>query len=196
VRAISPVPWWGGAALVAATAATAAPEEFRIDPDHTHVHWEIRHFGTSTIRGRFDSIVGGVTLDRVAHNGSASFTIDTTKVSTGFGPFDGVVRGSNVLASESNPSAYFVANRFAFDGDKLASVTGELTLRGASHGLTLTALRFACHPEANPAREICGGDFHGEFDRGTYGISYAAPFVSNTVRVVIEIEAQRLLVSP
>ena len=195
MRAISRA-LWGGAALVAATTARGAPEEFRIDPDHTHVHWEIRHFGTSTIRGRFDAIVGGITLDRVAHTGSASFTIDTTKVSTGFAPFDGVVRGSNVLASEANPSAYFVANRFAFDGDKLASVTGEFTLRGASHGLTLTALRFSCHTVPNPAREICGGDFEGEFDRGSYGISYATPFVSNSVRLLVQIEAQRPVVSP
>ncbi len=173
-------------------AAQAAPEDFAIDPSSTHVYWEVRHFGTSTIRGRFDAITGSVTLDRAAKRGSASFTIATGSVSTGFAPFDGVVRGSYLLAAEANPSAYFVANRFAFDGDRLVSVTGEFTLRGVSQGLTLKAQRFSCRADTEPPREVCGGDFEGEIDRSAFGLTYGLPFVSSRVRLLIQIEAQRV----
>lgn len=172
-------------------AVEAAPQEFAIDPAHTHVHWEIRHFGTSTARGRFDAIAGSITLDRAARSGSASFTIATGTVSTGFAPFDGVVRGPYVLATSEYPSAYFVAQRFTFDADRLASISGELTLRNLSKTLTLRALRFSCRQDAEPAREVCGGDFETEFDRSAFGVTHSLPFVADRVRVLIEIEAVR-----
>jgi len=169
----------------------AAPQNFAIDPDHTHVHWELKHFGTSTARGRFDAITGSITMDRTAHTGSASISIATAGVSTGFAPFDGVIRGPYLLATKEFPTAYFVANRFSFAGDALASVTGDFTLRGTSRTLTLRALRFSCRVDAEPAREVCGGDFETEFERSAFGITHSLPFVADKVRIVLQIEAVR-----
>jgi polyisoprenoid-binding protein YceI len=179
-----------------AVTAWGAPQDFAIDPDHTHVHWEVRHFGTSTERGRFDAITGAITLDRAARTGSASFSIATRSITTGFAPFDGVLRGPYLLSSEAWPTAYFVADRFTFEGEQLASVTGEFTLRGQSQGLTLRAMRFSCRTDAAPAREVCGGDFEGEFSRSAYGMTYALPFVADRVRILVEIEAQRIGAAP
>jgi polyisoprenoid-binding protein YceI len=179
----------------AAMAASGAPQTFAIDPASTHVHWELMHFGTSTLRGRFDAISGSVTLDREAHTGSASISIETTSVSTGTRIFDGVVRGPLLLATQEHPSAYFVASRFAFDGDRLASVTGEFTLRGSSQPLTLKAMRFGCRTDAASApatpRDICGGDFEAEFKRSDFGITHSLPFVGDAVRLVVQIEGVR-----
>ena len=186
--------WWRTCAAAALSlacigAAHAAPQNFAIDPDHTHVHWEIRHFGTSTSRGRFDAINGSIVMDREAHSGSASFSIATASISTGFAPFDGLLRGPYLLGTQEYPTAYFVANRFAFDGDRLASVTGDFTLRGTSRTLTLRALRFSCRTDAEPAREVCGGDFETEFERSAFGITHSLPFVADKVRVLLQIEA-------
>jgi polyisoprenoid-binding protein YceI len=181
----------GGIAGVGA-AASAAPQDFAIDPAFTHVHWELKHFGTSTSRGRFDAMNGSITLDREARTGSASFTIATASISTGFAPFDGLLRGPYLLATTEYPSAYFVSQRFNFDGDRLASVVGDFTLRGLSQRLTLRALRFACRTDAEPAREVCGGDFETEFNRSAFGITHSLPFVADKVRVLIQIEAVRL----
>jgi polyisoprenoid-binding protein YceI len=173
-------------------AAQAAPQEFAIDPANTHVHWELKHFGTSTSRGRFDAITGSITLDREAHSGSASFTIATASISTGFAAFDGILRGSYLLDAQDQPSAYFVARRFGFEGDQLATVSGDFTLRGVSQTLTLRALRFSCRMETEPAREVCGGDFETEFKRSAFGITHSLPFVADRVRIQIQIEASRL----
>lgn len=180
----------------AAMASTAAPQSFALDPANTHVHWELMHFGTSTLRGRFDAISGSVTLDREARSGSASISIETGSVSTGTRIFDGVVRGPQLLASAEHPSAYFVASRFAFDGDRLVALTGEFTLRGTSQALTLKALRFGCRSPTDAdratgsaaSREICGGDFEAEFKRSDFGITHSLPFVGDAVRLVVQIE--------
>ena len=169
--------------------AAAAPQNFALDPANTHVHWEVKHFGTSTIRGRFDAIEGSITLDRAAHSGSASITIATPSVSTGTPIFDNVVRGRYLLSTEGYPKAYFVAQRFVFEGDQLSSVQGEFTLRDASQPLTLQALRFSCRKDADPPREVCGGDFEGEFKRSGFDITHSLPFVADRVRLVVQIEA-------
>jgi len=181
----------GGLAGVG-SAASAAPQEFAIDPANTHVHWEVKHFGTSTSRGRFDAVTGSLVLDREAKSGSASISIATGSISTGFAPFDGVLRGHYLLATAEYPTAYFVATRFAFQGDALASVSGEFTLRGVSQPVTLRALRFSCRVDPEPvAHEVCGGDFETEFNRSAFDITHSLPFVADRVRVLIQIEAAR-----
>ena len=107
------------ALLWLATPAHAEPQAFVLDPANTHIHFEIRHFGTSTIRGRFDVAEGAITLDREARSASVSMSVPTASVSTGFAPFDGVIRGTYLLGSNAAPTAYFVAQRAAFDGPNL-----------------------------------------------------------------------------
>jgi polyisoprenoid-binding protein YceI len=183
------------AGAAAAIPASAAPQNFALDPAHTHVHWELTHFGTSTSRGRFDAVTGSVTLDREAQTGLASISIDTGSISTGTRIFDGVLRGPLLLATAEHPSAYFVASRFVFEGERLAAVTGEFTLRGISQGLTLRALRFSCRHEATtattPVREVCGGDFEAGFKRSDFGITHSLPFVGDAVRLIVQIEGVR-----
>jgi polyisoprenoid-binding protein YceI len=175
-----------------ASAGWAAPQEFVIDSANTHVHWEVKHFGTSTSRGRFDAVTGSLMLDREAKRGSASISIATGSISTGFAPFDGVLRGPYLLSTTEYPSAYFVAPRFTFQGDALTSVSGEFTLRGVGRSVTLRALRFSCRVEPEPvAREVCGGDFETEFNRSAFEITHSLPFVADRVRVLIQIEASR-----
>lgn len=180
-----------GSLAGAVAAACAAPQDFTIDPAHTHVHWEVRHFGTSTSRGRFDAVTGSIALDREARTGSASISIATGSISTGHALFDGVLRGNYLLSTQAYPTAYFVAQHFAFDGDRLASVSGVFTLRDIGRTLTLRAVRFSCRTDTEPAREVCGGDFETEFNRSAFDITHSLPFVADRVRVLIQIEAIR-----
>ena len=180
------------ALLLAAMAgsAQAAPQDFAIDPANTHVHWEIVHFGTSTLRGRFDAITGTLMLDRDAHAGAAAIDIATGSVSSGTPVFDGVLRGRYLLSTEAFPTARFNATRFVFDADRLTAVEGTLTLRDESHPLTLRAQRFSCRRD-DSGREICGGDFETEFRRSLFNITHSLPFVADKMRVVVQIEAFR-----
>ena len=56
-------------ALLSAAAAHAEPAVYRLDPEHSFVHFEVRHFGTSTTRGRVGSLQAEVMLDRAAGRG-------------------------------------------------------------------------------------------------------------------------------
>lgn len=177
--------------LAAAAGAHAAPATYRIDPAHTHVHFEVQHFGTSTSRGRFDTLDGSITLDHAARRGEVSIEVDTGSVSTGIAPFDSVLKRADMLAVQAHPRAYFVARNIEFDGERIASLTGEFTLRGTSRPLTLRAQRFNCQPHPELQRELCGGDFEGDVKRSEFGMSFGLPFVADRIRLVVQVEAVR-----
>ena len=180
------------ALATAALAARAEPVVYRLDPTHSFVHFEVLHFGTSTLRGRFGPIDGEVTLDREARAGHVGLTIDTVHVSTGTGLLDERLREKDLLATAEYPLAYFVSDRFLYGPDgKLREVRGEFTIRGVSQPLSLVAHRFDCYTSPLVRREVCGGDFEAQFDRSSIGATYGLPFVSDRVKLIIEVEAVR-----
>ncbi len=171
-----------------APALPAAPVDYTLDPQHSWVQWEVVHFGTSTIRGRFGPAEGVVTLDRAAGRGEVSVSLATASVSTGIGVFDAHLRGPDLLDTAAHPTAWFVARQLRFDGDRLVDLRGEFNFRGSSQPLTLTAQRFACHLHPRLQREVCGGDFEGRLKRSDFGVGYGLPFVADSVTLRVQVE--------
>lgn len=181
----------GACAGLPAAPAGAQPVVYTLDPTHSFVNFELMHFGTSTIRGRFGPIEGSVTLDRAAGRGAASLAIETAGVSTGWRMFDARIREADLLDSTTHPQAFFVAQQFRFEGEQLTEVSGTFTLRGVSQPLSLRALRFACEPRPLLQREVCGGDFEADIQRSTFGASFGLPFVADRVRLLVQVEGIR-----
>lgn len=184
-----------GALLALALPAQAQPRSYTLDRDHSWVHFEVLHFGTSTIRGRIGPIEGSVTLDPGAGTGEVGLTIPTGTVDTGLAVFNSRLRQDDLLASTAYPVAYFVARRFTFDGPRVLALRGEFTWRGVSQPLELRALRYACRQAVyEGARvEVCGGDFEGEVSRNEYGATFGLPLVGDRVRLVVQVEGRRPL---
>ncbi len=179
-------------AIAAAAAGVAAePATFAIDPNHTVVTFEALHFGTSTHRGRIQAKEGSVTLDRAAKTGKADITVDVSTVSVAVPSFEGVLKGERVFNVAQNPAARFVGDSFTFDGDKVASVAGTLTILGKSQPATLKALRFNCYENSQLKREVCGGDFETTIQRSQYGLGFLPTVSPDDVRLLIQVEAIR-----
>jgi polyisoprenoid-binding protein YceI len=178
-----------GAAAQVPASAPAAPS-WRLDPTHSFVHFEVLHFGASTLRGRFGPLNGELTLDRTTKSGRVQVVVPTAAVSTGLPVLDARLREPDMLAAEAHPQAYFIAERFDFDAQgNVTSVRGEFTLRGSSQPLTLKAQRFRCYTNPLFRREVCGGDFEGELVRSSFGITHSLPFVADKVRLLVQVEA-------
>lgn len=181
------------AVLLAATGTTAGaqPAVYRFDPAHSFVHFEVMHFGTATLRGRFGPLQGFATLDRSAARGDVTVRVPTRIVSTGLPVLDSRLRQADMLASDEHPEAFFIAEHFLFEGGQLREVRGEFTLRGTSRPLSLHAQRFSCGIHPLLQRDWCGGDFEAELRRSDYGISFGLPLVADRVRLLIQVEAIR-----
>ncbi|MFG6439817.1 YceI family protein [Roseateles sp. LKC17W] len=177
------------ALFAAAGAAQAQSATYAIDPTHTQVFFEAKHFGVSTNRGRWVQKEGTVTLDKAAKTGKVDLTIDMASVSTGIGPFDGHLKSKDFFAVEQHPTAKFVGEQFTFNGDKVVSVAGTLTMLGKANPVTLTASSFGCYENPRLKREVCGGDFETTIQRSQWGMTYGLPGIPDSVRLLIQVEA-------
>ena len=175
--------------LGVATSAPAATTDYEIDPSHTWVVYEIVHFGTSTNRGRFPAKAGKVQIDAQARTGQLDVTIDTSAPASGVPALDRMMQGDNLFRSGEFPTARFVATDMRFDGDKPVEIKGELTLRGATHPVTLKSQRFNCYTHTMLKREVCGGDFETTIQRSRWGMSWGPHIVADDVRLLIQVEA-------
>ena len=181
------------AAAILATAGAAAHAEiatYAIDPTHTFVTFEANHFGTSTLRGRFDKKEGSVTLDKAAKTGKAEITLDTSSIDTGVAPLDTHLKSKDFFNASEFATAKFTADKFAFNGDKVSEVAGTLTLLGKTQPVTLKATNFNCYVSPMLKREVCGGDFETTIARSAYGMPFGINFgLPDNVHLLIQIEA-------
>ena len=178
------------AAALFAGAAQAQSANYAIDPTHTFATFEISHFGAAVNRGRFDKKEGTVVLDKAGKTGKAEITFDVSSVNTGTPAFDKHLQSAELFDVAKHPTMKFVSSKFVFNGDKVASVEGQLTLLGKTGPLTLKANQFNCYDSPMLKREVCGGDFEGTLDRTAFGMDYGVQYgFDKNVKVIVQIEA-------
>lgn len=178
------------AALAAAVATPALAASYAIDPTHTYVTFEIDHFGTTTNRARFDRKDGQIEFDRAAKTGKVDMTVDVASVNSGFSGFNDHLKSGEILDAGKFPTARFVSEKFVFNGDKVAEVQGQFTLKGKTLPLTLKATKFNCYQNPMLKREVCGGDFEAVLKRSAWGADYGIAYgFADEMRLVIQVEA-------
>jgi polyisoprenoid-binding protein YceI len=175
-------------AALTGTAQAQAPTatKYNVEPTHTFVTFEARHFGTSTSRGRFDKKEGTITIS--GGTGVVDISIDTASINTGVAPFDGHLRSKDFFNVEAHPRANF-KGEFKLDGNKVNTVTGQLTLLGVTKPVTLSSSLFNCFDHPRFRKQVCGGDFATTIKRSEFGMTYGLPGIPDEVRLVIQIEA-------
>lgn len=178
------------AATLAAGAVHAESATYAVDPTHTFVTFEISHFGASTNRGRFDKKTGSIEFDRAGKTGKVDLSIDASSVNSGTPQFDKHLKSADIFHAEAHPQIRFVSDKFSFNGDKVSEVTGQLTLLGKTHPVTLKATQFNCYQSPMLKREVCGGDFETTIDRTQWGMNYGVDWgFTKNVRLVVQVEA-------
>ncbi|WP_323000104.1 YceI family protein [Castellaniella sp.] len=162
---------------------------YEVEPDHSFVTFEVVHNGTSTTRGRFDTITGTVELDQAAKKGQAKIHIDPASINSGSKGFDGHLRNKDFFDVTAFPDVTFQSSAFAFEDDRVSSVSGTLTLLGVQKPVLLKANHFNCYTNKRIQRDVCGGDFEATIQRSDWGMNFGLPGIPDSVRLVIQIEA-------
>lgn len=180
-------------AAVASPRDTLAAERFRIDPDHTSVHFAVVHTGVSSVRGRFAIIKGEATRDAAQKTASMTVDIDPRSVETGVKKLDGILAGELFFDVAKFRTARFTGHGTRFDDGVPVEFEGELTIKGITKPVRLTAERFVCKDVViiTIERFVCGGDLTATLKRSEYGLSKYLNMVSDEVRITISVEAIR-----
>lgn len=185
-------------AFLAPLAASAAPESYALDPTHTIPNFTVSHFGMSTVYGHFEKSTGKITLDRAAKTGSIEVKIPTASISTGDQKrADGArsrdehLRTADFFNAAEFPEMVYKSTKFNFNGDKVESVEGTLTLLGITKPVKLTATSFNCGPNPFSKKEMCGADLAGTIKRTDFGMKFGVPAISDEVHLLIAVEAYK-----
>lgn len=169
--------------------AFASPDTFVIDSTHTFSRFSYSHFGYSTQSSRFDSTSGKIVLDRAAKTGSVEVTIDAKSVNTGFATFNNHIQAEDFFDTAKYPTISYKSTKFNFKGDKLASVDGNLTIKGVTKPVTLEVTSFQCMEHPMLKKEACGADAVARIKRTEFNAGKYAPYVGDDVTLTFAIEA-------
>ncbi|HSG93399.1 MAG TPA: YceI family protein [Methylotenera sp.] len=176
-------------AATCSTAVLAAPETYVIDSAHSMPSFSYDHHGYSTQLSRFDKTSGKITIDRAAKTGTVDITIDTTSVNTGYPLFNEHIQGEDFLYTAQYPTATFTSNAVKFDGDRISSIDGTLTLKGISKPVTLMVTSTLCKPHPMLKKEACGANATTIVKRSDFNMAKYVPYVSDEVTITIPVES-------
>ena len=171
------------------TVASAAPETYVIDNNHTLPRFEYSHLGFSTQLSRFDKTSGKIILDRAAKTGSVDVTIDAKSVNTGSPLFNEHIQGEDFFNTAKYPTITYRSSKLKFDGDNLAAVEGDLTVKGVTRQVTLTITSFKCMPHPMLKKDACGANATANIKRSEFNAGKYAPGVGDDVTLTIPVEA-------
>ncbi|MEQ8747481.1 YceI family protein [Pyruvatibacter sp.] len=172
--------------------AVAESGTFTIDESHVHAAFKVSHLGFSDTIGGFDKISGSFTLnaeDLAAS--SVSVTIDTASIDSGWDARDEHLRGDDFFKTEEFPEMTFVSTSVEPTGEMSATVTGDLTLLGQTHPVTLdvTFNQAGAHPFSG--KYVAGFSASGTLDRTQWGMEYGVPAIGKDIDLMIQVEGIR-----
>lgn len=170
-------------------AAMADPETYVIDGKHTFPRFEYSHFGFTNQIHRFDRTGGRIVIDRAARTGSVDVTIDVTSVDTGNAQLNEHLQGEDFFDAKRFPNITFRSRTVKFEGDRVAEVDGNLTVKGITRPVTLAVTSFKCMPHPLVKKDACGANALAKVNRTDFNLGKYAPAVSDEVTLSIAVEA-------
>jgi polyisoprenoid-binding protein YceI len=186
------------ALLGMATAASAAPQTFDIDPVHSQVGFSVRHI-FSKVPGFFKQFSGTIIADeKNPAASSVDVTIQTASVFTDNEQRDNHLRSADFFAADSFPTITFKSTKLTPAGKGRYKVVGNLTMRGVTKRVVLD-MEFLGKGEVSLGGRSMGTkagfDATTTLDRQDYGINFnktldqGGLMIGDEVDVSLHIEA-------
>ena len=179
--------------------ASATPEAYELDGAHTHIVWKVERFGFTRTVGSFADISGRLILDENDPEASSVKAVIFLKgLRSDHAEREGIIRGPHWLDAQAFPNVTFTSTQVTLLPDnadrKMASVTGDLTLKGMTHPVTMTVTLNKVGTEPSSRKHAMGFSATGQLDRSDFGINTAINFIGDSVS--FEIEALAIKTTP
>lgn len=122
----------GSLALATLASISARAAEYKVDKDHSHVGFTVRHL-IGRVHGEFKDFSGGFSFDaRKPSADKVTFTVQTDSVSTDNLKRDNHLKSPDFFDVAKYPAMTFESTEVTPDGHDKYKVKGKLTLRGVT----------------------------------------------------------------
>ena len=169
------------------------PGRWEIDPGHTEVAFIGRHFMLTKVRGRFTGVTGAITVAEDPGESAAEVSVDMASVDSGSQARDDHLRSADFFDAARHPTATFSGRAAGWEGTR-GTLAGELTIRGVTRPVTLTA-EYLGHVADPWGGQRAVFTAEGTLNREDWGLTWNMPLdnggllVSREIRLEIEAEA-------
>lgn len=180
-------------ALALAQAPAHAADKYRIDQDHTFAYFAVVHTGVSSVRGRMAVVKGSATFDSQGKDAEVELDLNPGSLDTGVKRLDALLGGEMFFDAGRFKTVRFEGRGAKFKEGMPTEFDGELTIKGVTRPVKLTAERFVCQQVKILVLErfVCGGDLRTTLKRSDFGLDKYSDMVSDEVRITISVEAVR-----
>lgn len=183
----------GGGALAQTPKLDIPAGRYVLDKNHASLLFRVMHNGLSNYTARFTRFDAVIDLDPARlERSKLTASADVTSVETdypGKADFDGeLAKKPEFLHGGAFPQAKFVSRSVSVRPDGTLDVAGDLTLRGATHPMTLNVKINGAKMHPMKQVPVFGISSRGHLQRSQWGVSGYLPIAAD--RVDLEIEAE------
>lgn len=172
--------------------ASQSQSRWAFDPFHTQVEFAAKHLGMMTVRGNFTEIqaTGAIYPDHPEVS-SVDVTIETASIRTHNAQRDNDLRSSNFLEVDKYPTMHFKSTKIEQTGPETYNMTGDLTIKGNTHPVTLKVLKYGEFNDPNMMGHRIAYSAETKINRKDFGLTFDMMLdgkfiVSNDVQIFIE----------
>lgn len=178
--------------VLAAGAAFADAEKYTLDASHSQIVFSYNHLGYSTTYGMFSGFAGDIMFDQEDPAASSvSVSMPVSSMITGWEARFGHFMSPDFFGSAQDETVSFVSTGIEVTGENTALITGDLTLNDITKSVVLDAKLNLANQHPMAGVPWAGFDATTTLLRSDFNVGNFAPFVSDEVKVLISIEAQK-----
>ncbi|MBV8636515.1 MAG: YceI family protein [Candidatus Eremiobacteraeota bacterium] len=176
-------------AFVASPLFAAVESTYRADPVHSSATFTATHLGISHVSGIIPIKSATVSVpDGSNVPTSAEATFDPSGIDTRNSDRDSDLRSPHFFEVATYPKMEFASTKIAGSDATHFTMTGDLTMHGQSHPVTLDG-QYLGRMTDQKGRTHIAYSAKTTIDRTQWGMTYGNPFAGNSIDIDIEVEA-------
>lgn len=169
---------------------------WNIDPSHSEVQFKVKHLMISTVTGSFGEYEGTLITNEegdLLDGAKATFSAQINSISTGNEQRDGHLKSADFFDAENFPTLSFESTSFTKKSDETYTVEGNLTMRGNTKPVTLTA-EYGGQMVDFYGNNKVGFEIEGKISRKAFGLTWegvteaGGVVVSDEVRLILNVQ--------
>jgi polyisoprenoid-binding protein YceI len=172
-----------------ATASTTTTQKWTIDPTHTTVGFSVRHLMITNVHGEFQKVSGKVTYDPARPEATRiDATVDVASINTREAQRDTHLKSGDFFDAEKFPTITFVSKSAKSTGQGSLEITGDLTIRGTTKEVKLTASDITGEQKDPWGNQRIGATATTKIKRSDFGMTWNAVLEAGGLTVGDEVK--------
>lgn len=166
-----------------------------VDNAHSAVEFTVKHMMITTVRGSFNDYTAMIDFDPANPAASSvEATIQVASIDSGTNDRDNHLRSADFFEVETYPKMTFKSTGVEMQGDQVAKVTGDLTIRDVTRPVTLD-VTYLGQGQSLFGFPVVGFEASTKINREDFGLTWnqtletGGVLVSRDVKILLDIQA-------